>query len=392
MTGVLRPVTETTIAAALVFGFTLALRGLLKLTLTRPAVADDRYGDRLTAVLDYSLIPGVLLGGLLLDDVGALFVLIAGSVMTAVGVFALGFRPGFRQAAAAAVTAGVGASFLGVGAVVLSPSAFSGADHPSASLNFGYVFIALGALIAPPLCELLVAGLGVRRGLGVVGLICLIPSLLAVLAGPTALQTAPVESSRPVDLLDGHSPVWLAALVCLLYAPLEAAIVVWAANSLCHFGRDERQSAGLLTSFWLFFVGSRLLTGLLQHTRYLPPESDRFVVVGAALLAAVVLGNLAGTARADSIRSGLLLLGFLLGPILPTFLGMVFSRLEHEQIGAVGTAFGVLFVAGSLGGLVYASVRRDPGGPQAVQVALRLPLALALMLALAALTFSIVSY
>jgi fucose permease len=107
--------------------------------------------------------------------------------------------------------------------------------------------------------------------------------------------------------------------------------------------------------------------------------------VVAALLAAVVLGNLAGAAGRNSTAVALVVLGFVLGPIFPTLLGLVFSRFPEER----GTAWGSVFALGSLGALLLAPVVGAAAQRKSVQVALRVPMLLALLLTAVSLVFAL---
>jgi len=68
-----------------------------------------------------------------------------------------------------------------------------------------------------------------------------------------------------------------------------------------------------------------------------------------SLLAAVVIGNLAGASYRGRPRAGLILLGILLGPVFPTLLAIIF---RHVAPAEQGLAYGVVFAAGSLGSLL----------------------------------------
>jgi fucose permease len=109
------------------------------------------------------------------------------------------------------------------------------------------------------------------------------------------------------------------------------------------------------------------------------------VLVVPALLAAVVLGNLAGAAGRNSAPVALVLLGFLLGPIFPTLLGGAFRYFPEER----GTAFGSVFALGSLGALVLAPVVGVAAQRRSVLAALRVPMLLALLLTAVALVFAL---
>ena len=113
-----------------------------------------------------------------------------------------------------------------------------------------------------------------------------------------------------------------------------------------------------------------------------------------ALGVAIVLGNLAGTASAAAAWRGTLLLGFLLGPIFPTLVGILFERLAFERpdqpaIRGFGTAYGTLFAVGSLGSLVLAPLIGARATRRSVQTALRIPMVIGIALWLAALVFAL---
>jgi hypothetical protein len=110
-----------------------------------------------------------------------------------------------------------------------------------------------------------------------------------------------------------------------------------------------------------------------------------WLLVLFALLAAVILGNMSGTARPRNARMGLLYLGFLLGPIFPTLVAMLFK--QHPQ--AQGTAYGLMFAVGSLGSLLLAPVIGTSARRRNVQAALRIPMLLALLLTATALVFGL---
>jgi fucose permease len=180
---------------------------------------------------------------------------------------------------------------------------------------------------------------------------------------------------------DDRAKLILAGLVFFYYAPLEAAISVWATTYLTELGYGERGASWLLAGFWAALLGSRLLVAVIPfHPAWYP-----WLIIVPSLLTVVALGNLAGSAETSAPRIGLLLLGFLLGPIFPTLLGVVNNCFPKE----LGSAYGVIFAAGSLGGLVLApfvAPRATPTG----MATFRAPIVLALILTVAALVFGLI--
>jgi fucose permease len=384
----LRPETAVTVSAAFVFGMVLALLGSLKLSLSkRLHLGEGRIGVLLSA-FNFALMPMMLLTGLLIDRYGVRWVLIGASCMTAVAVVSLGVNPTYRRAVVGVLLAGLGSAGLSTASIVLMPKAFYSMREASAAQNLGNVFFALGALVTPVLTDLLLRTFEFRRCVAVIATLCLVPALLASITDRAALELTPAPAN--LDRLFVDKALWLAAVVFFLYAPLEAAVNVWTTTYLTDLGQSERKAAWVLTGFWAAFLASRLVAALaLHHWPGLGRGWDFVLLVLPALLVAVVLGNLAGTASGAAAGRGTLLLGFLLGPIFPTLVGALFQRLNDEKVYGFGTAYGALFAVGSLGSLVLAPLIGARATRRSVQTALRIPMVIAIGLTLAALVFAL---
>lgn len=379
----LQTVTAATLGGAVVFGMTLALLGRLKLALAERVHLGDGQIRRLLLALNIALIPLVLLSGVLLDIYGARPILVAGSAMLAVGLVSLSLRPSYPHAFVSLLLAGFGASSLGTASTVLMPHALFAAEETAAALNLGYVFIALGALLTPVLADLLLEMIELRRTLAVFALLSLAPAFLGVLPSNEHWQISD-HPAHPSTFLSEPTG-WLAALVLFFYAPLEAAISLWTFTLLAERGRSEREATSVLAGFWAAFMASRLLIALAQHMDLLTAGWDVSLIVVPPLLAAVLLGNLAGASHRAQPRSGLILLGLLLGPVLPTLLSLVFRHVPPTE---QGTAYGFVFAAGSLGSVLLAplvTLRERPP----LQAALRLPIFLALLVTAIALVLGL---
>lgn len=373
-----------TICGALVFGLSLALLARLELHLTKRLDLSDRQTAGLLAALNLTLIPVMVLSGVLLDRWGARAVVVVGSIVLSLAVLSLSAAPSYARACAAVLAAGFGAALLNTASVVLMPHAFFPSE-PAASLNLGLAFVALGALVCWALADVLLMAWGLRRTVALFAFLCLLPAFAAALPGADSLPTPPAAplGEGPVS----HAYLWLAGLVFLFYAPLEAGISQWTVSHLGDPDRSERGPFRLLAGFWIMLLAGRLLVALLQHVGVLPPESDGPMLIVLALLAAVVLGNMAGTARRGAYGLSLMVLGLLLGPLFPTLVGMVFRHFARQQ----GTAYGLLFAFGSVGSLVLAPVLSTGTGPGAPQAGLRVPILLALALAAAGLVFGLLA-
>lgn len=361
--------TWVTIAGALSFGVLLALAGSIKAALARRLGIDEKQAGGLLAWFNVGLIPMMLIGGLLVDSWGAREVLILGSALAAVGLFSISLSTSVRHALCAVLLTGVGAGCVGNSATVLMPRALF-ENSPAASLNLGYIFFGLGALLTPVAVELMLRVSSLRRTLGAVSICLLVPALLTVIA-PGDLP-AVSEGRGPV----WTSPmVWLAAVLFMLYGPLEAWLGTSASRYLEDLGYSPRRALLLMGIVWLVFLGSRLCVALLQQRELLAPHSDSWLIWMLALLASVALGNLAGTHSKGNAAVALLLTGSFLGPLFPTLAGFVLKSVDAAQ---QGTAFGAMYATGAAAGLALAPLFA-PTRP----VALRVPLYLLIGIALA---------
>src|SRR5262249_18181485 len=147
--------TVVTVAAAVVFGMVLALLGSLKLAMAKRLGLGEGDVSGLFVALNLALIPVVILAGMATDLGGVAWTLVLGSMATSIGLFSLGWRPTYGGVLGALLMAGLGSAGVSTASMVLMPKAFFGPRLITASVSLGMVFIALGALMTPPLMALL---------------------------------------------------------------------------------------------------------------------------------------------------------------------------------------------------------------------------------------------
>src|ERR1700691_4180650 len=117
-------VTVVTISAAFVFGMVLALLGSLKLALAkRLNLGEGRVGVLLSA-FNFTLMPMMLLTGVLIDRYGVRWVLIGASCMTAIAIVTLSIQPTYGRALFGTLLAGLGSAGLSTSSIVLMGKAF----------------------------------------------------------------------------------------------------------------------------------------------------------------------------------------------------------------------------------------------------------------------------
>jgi fucose permease len=370
--------TAVTISGAFVFGVVLVLLGAIRFLLAKQFSLSEGRVDWLLAAFNISLIPMMLLSGLLIDKLGVKNVLIFGSVLTALGVFLLAISGTGLRALGAILMAGAGGAGVSTGSTVLMRSAFFTANE-AASQNLGNVFFALGALLTPSLAATLIERLQFRKALSLLALGCLLPACLAAL---TSRDDFVLPLQQPPDLATVffHPVLWVTGLMFFLYAPLEAVLSTSAQRYLTAMGIRSRIVTWLLTSFWLAFLSSRLAVALLQERLFPVETSEGWLILFLALAAGVVLGNLVGARTQFLAALGWLLVGACIGPIFPTLVGILFQYFPDER----GTSYGAFFAFGAIGNLLLPPVIGIYARRDTPHHALRVPMIMALVIALVA--------
>lgn len=372
-----------TVTAAVLFGLIMTVLLSLKPAMRlRFGLTEDRFA-RLWAVLHLGVLPSLLASGMLIDRLGVRLVLALGSTLLVLGILLLIYRRAPSTIWIAVLLLGSGAACFCSASVVLMPHAFFGPDETTASFSFGLVFIALGALLAPALVEVLLRGLGWEKALGVLGALSLVPALLALLTR-APLHLPPDTEANLVKTISDPI-IWTAGLIFFLYSPLEASVSTWFTTWLHDLGHDDRRALSLLSGFWSSFLVGRLVIAYLQHQRFLTPWWDTWILVGCALMVTVLLGNLASTVNPGHGAVGALLLGFFMGPIFPTLLGLVFEDYRSEQ----GTAFGAIIAFGSVGSVLLVPLIGSTLRRGTVDRVMRIPMLLGLGLTGMALVYGL---
>jgi fucose permease len=385
----LQDVTAVTSASAFLFGVLLPLASSLKGPLAKRLNLGESLVPRLRVAFNLALIPAMLLAGLLADPDRARGVLFAGSLVTAAGLFGLSMSKSYANALVSLLVVGVGGACLSASAVVLMPQAFF-RGHPTAALNFGHVLIGLGALLTPFATDRLLSRLGFRYGLGVLAIFALAPAFLAGITAEVAFREAGAASNPDFDVVFRSPLLWLAALVFLFYRPLEVVLSGWARRYLMDLGMPERRAAVAAGGFWLAFLAGRLGAAFLLAAVVVSRTAETWLLVGLALAAAVFLGNLAGAHKHGLAAWGFLGVGVLLGPIVPTLIGILFSHFDQVAPGLHGTAYGAMYFLGAAVGLPLPAVLDAYARRKTVRRAMILPMIGALLMAVAVVVFGLV--
>lgn len=288
---------------------------------------------------DLALIIGLFVGGVLADRVGVETSLIVGALAAAVALSLLALQENYGMTLAALLVFGLAAGVLVTGsALLMMATAFP--NHPGAAISLGWILVSLASALTPSLVDRLLERLRLRRTLLLLALLSLLPALAAVLT-PSEQWPANVTGTT-LHLL--HDPVlWLCGLIFFLYAPVEAGLASWAAPQLRELGYQERSTRWLLIGFWTTFLVARLVTALWISNDGLPDRAQPWALLLLGLLVGVALGNLAGTAYRPSAAWGLVVVGFLCGPLFPILADLLLRRCREGP----ATAFGTMYALGT---------------------------------------------
>jgi fucose permease len=357
-----------TVSAAFLAGLVLALPSCLTCPLAEHLAASDRRARLLGVIFQFLLVPMMVGSGLLVDKWGPQPVLVVGVLLSALAIAAIEFTRLYRHALPVVFVLAAAGAALTTSCVVLMPAAIL-PHRVVASTNLGFIALTLGFLLGPRLATLLRARFGFRRSLQMLALMCLIPALPAVLT-PTEAFNLPAPRAGTTDAL-ADPRLWLAALLALLYQPLEGALTAWTPAYLKELGHPRATAPSLLWSFWGIFLAARLIAAMFVQPGFAP-----WFIPVLVLLAAITLGHLVSAYGPANAGAGLLLIGVCLGPLLPTIVGLVLQMFPGQW----GTGVGVTLACTALGGLLLSPLIDSYARRNSARVAIRIPLGLTLMM------------
>ncbi|HUV14145.1 MAG TPA: MFS transporter [Acidobacteriota bacterium] len=326
-----------------IFGIVVAFLGSIKLKLAPRIGADDAQFGKIVAALQWTMVVMAILAGLLLDTLGFRVIVIAGALLSALAIFLIGRGKTIGSVIAACLLLGVAGQFVNVAGNTLNPMLF---DDLSAGSNLGNAFFGLGALLIPILTAFLFTRMSYGKSLSLVALVCL-PAVLFALFG-TFPTTGGGSFSANVALgLLGNHITWLAALTLFCYIGLEVSMAVWITSYASELGASENQASKMLSLFFVAMMIGRLVVGLQDRVTgiNLTPIGG-YVLVGAALIAAVAITMMMRAKTLGAARNAVLLAGIVFAPMFPTTIGVAFQHFEEAQR---GTLFGLIFAIGLIG-------------------------------------------
>jgi FHS family glucose/mannose:H+ symporter-like MFS transporter len=346
----------------------------------RLGIDKGRFGTLISMFMGVCLLAS-LVAGPVLDQVGYKPVAVAGFMLTALAIMALGMASTFAGAAAACTVLGVGAISLNTAGNTLIPVVLFGGANPAAASNLGNVFFGLGLLLTPLTAAWLFRRLSYEKTLFAMGLLVLLPLPVALAATYPASQASFVPS-QALALLT-NPIVIVAGLVLFCYFGLEASFAHW----LPAFGKEvvdqarpdlEARAADafaqrLLSWFAVGMMSGRFLVSQIPTiTKY-----GAWFIAAAAVVAAGVIFAMTRVRSTTQSRGLSLLSGLVFGLCFPTTVGVTLSQFPRD---VYGTVFGVIFAIGLLGCVIVPKLIGNVARQSSIQQGMRYLLPLCVLL------------
>jgi fucose permease len=290
----------------------------------------------LGASLQLGLGAGVVVAGPLVDRLPRKPLVCAASAFAALALLAVDGHMSFSRAIFHVVAVGFGGGLCETAINTMTVERF--AERAIRPLTLLHSAATLGAVAAPPVIGLLIAGGDWTTGFRVTGAGWALVSLGCLFARfPAPGGNDPSERvQRPL-----MSPPLVALFaVAFAYVGLETALTLFAvpyASEGLMLGADRGRDA--ISSFWLGLLVGRLLIAVLTT------RSDPRFLVGGGLLAALVLTVGIGTG-ATQLELMVGLCGVSVGFVFPLMVALAGQWFPEQA----GTATGLVIGAGCLGG------------------------------------------
>ena len=308
---------------------------------TRLSLSPDLSG-LLFSFLYLPQILAVSAAGPLIDRSGTRLAIFLGAILCGAGFAGAGFAGSYRLLLVAMLVLGVGGSLLSSASNTLVADLYP--ENPASALNVGHAFFGLGAVFFPAAVTLTESRVGLAPP---IGMTLLLTGGVAVLA---SLRDFPNRhAGKEFNWLAArgvvsHPAVLILSAVVFLTTALAVSLGGWLRLYMeQQFSTSGRVSGMILTLFW-----GLTMTGRLTSSQVLKVARGPQLVLWCSV--GMLLGLLLLTMAPDLVVAvaGVIVCGLSYGPIYPTTVGS--AGMHFRKFFA--TVFGMMQVAGLLGGLV----------------------------------------
>lgn len=366
---------EKAVALLCVFGLgmCLTLLGSISVKLMpRLKIDKAKFGSLISALM-FSCLVASLIIGVVVDKIGYKPVAVFGFVATAVCIFVLAQGKTFAMAVFSCMLLGFGAMALNTAGNTLIPVVLFEGQNPAAASNLGNVSTCLGLFLSPMLVSLLLKKTSYEKAVSALGVIVLMPVILAILA-KFPQSRAGFALSNAFGLLTTPA-VLVSALVLFCYIALESSFCNW----LPAFGKEvitaekpdvntdsiDAPAQRLLSIFAIAMMVGRLGASRIPKIT----EYGSWIVAAAALIAALIIFAMMLIKAIRMAQTLAALAGFAFGPCFPTTVGVTFAKFSPEIYGSV---FGIIFSIGLLGAVIVPKVIGNLAKGSSIQKSLKL--------------------
>jgi FHS family glucose/mannose:H+ symporter-like MFS transporter len=308
----------------------------------------DRFGiDKAEAgslflLMTFGILAGSLVFGPLVDRYGYKGILLAATVLVALGVEGIAFAPSMFGLRFAVVVIGFGGGVLNGASNALVADISSG--ERAANLNLLGVFFGVGAMGVPFALGILSNRYSQAALVAGVGILILVPVVfigLAAFPAPKQPHGFPIaDAGRLVrDRL-----LLLMGLMLFLQSGIEITVGGWTSTFVTEeLAVPSRDALIILSLYWMGMMLARLALGYIL--RRASPFSALYVCLAVALLGS---GLLLTTSTIGVAAVGVFMLGVGFAAMFPTVLSFIGDRYAALS----GTAFSVAIAMALCGGML----------------------------------------
>lgn len=356
------------------FGITYSVVGALKIELAEALNLDDAKAGGLISAMMLSCVLVLLVSGPFVDLFGHKPLVIAGSITASISLFLLVAARSYAAAVFACVLLGIGGQCINMVGSTLMPITLFGGQNAPAAMNLGTMVFGLGAFVGPFLVGMLVKWIGFRATGAIIGAVLLSPVPLAAVTAFPAIGGV-FTFSRAVGLLT-NSTIIVSSIAFFFGMGIQSSMGAWITTFGRALGFTDRNSSLILSSFWISIMLARLTAAAVVDL-----ETGALANIILAFFLCLTLGLMtAVTSKGAALAcvAG----GFLIGPILPTIVGLAFSKTAAALHGSV---FGIIVATGYVGGSALPIAIGFRSKKQGIQNGLRITVGAAVVILLLAL-------
>jgi FHS family glucose/mannose:H+ symporter-like MFS transporter len=326
----------------LTFGIVLTTLGSVLPSIMDRFGIDKAEAGSLFLLMTFGILAGSLVFGPLVDRYGYKGILLAATVLVALGVEGIAFAPSMFGLRFAVVAIGFGGGVLNGASNALVADISSG--ERAANLNLLGVFFGVGAMGVPFALGILSNRYSQAALVAGVGILILVPVVFIALAAFPAPKQPHGFPIADAGRLVRDRLLLLMGLMLFLQSGIEITVGGWTSTFVTEeLAVPSRDALIILSLYWMGMMLARLALGYIL--RRASPFSALYVCLAVALLGS---GLLLTTSTIGVAAVGVFMLGVGFAAMFPTVLSFIGDRYAALS----GTAFSVAIAMALCGGML----------------------------------------